>query len=98
LSTKENKEEAAKLLSIFKLENRKELDIDQEFEYNNVYPNTPSIDTIVFGTPKGEWYSSVNTTLKDSRYLPTTASGKVIRKFYLKSYLVEHLQSEVIAS
>jgi hypothetical protein len=57
LSTKENKEEAAKLWSIFKLENTKELDIDQEFEYDKVYPNTPSIDTNMFGIPKGEWYS-----------------------------------------
>jgi hypothetical protein len=54
------------------LENRKELNSDQEVEYDQVYPNTPSIDTIVFGIPKGEWYSSVNRTLKDSRYLPTT--------------------------
>jgi hypothetical protein len=41
--------------------------------------------------PVGPIYKYLNKTIKDSSYFPTTESGQVIKKKYLKVYLEEHL-------
>jgi hypothetical protein len=90
-STEDLKEGAIKLLGIFKEEFAPELDDYQESEYSCVYPTTPLIESIVLDIPVGPNYKYLNKTIKDSSYFPTTESGLVIKKKYLKVYLEEHL-------
>jgi hypothetical protein len=90
-STEDLKEGAIKLLGIFKQEFAPELDDYQESEYSAVYPTTPLIKSIVLGIPVGHIYKYLNKTVKDSSYFPTTESGLVIKKKYLKVYLEERL-------
>jgi hypothetical protein len=90
-STEDLKEGAIKLLGIFKEEFAPELDDYQESEYNLVYPTTPLIKSIVLDIPVGPIYKYLNKTIKDSSYFPTTESGQVIKKKYLKVYLEERL-------
>jgi hypothetical protein len=67
------------------------LDDYQESEYSCVYPTTPLIESIVLDIPVGPNYKYLNKTIKDSSYFPTTESGQVIKKKYLKVYLEERL-------
>jgi hypothetical protein len=60
-------------------------------EYELVYPNTPLIDSIVLDIPVGPYYKYLNKTIKDSSYFPTTVSGLVVKKKFLKVYLEERL-------
>jgi hypothetical protein len=91
ISTEDLKEGAIKLLGIFKEEFAPELDDYQESEYNLVYPTTPLIKSIILDIPVGPNYKYLNNTIKDSSYFPTTESGLVIKKKYLKVYLEERL-------
>jgi hypothetical protein len=86
-STEDLKEGAIKLLGIFKEESAPEWDDYQGSEYELVYPTTPLIDSIVLDIPVGPYYKYLNKTIKDSSYFPTTESGLVIRKRFLKIYL-----------
>ena len=63
-------------------------------EYTSVYPNTSSISTIEFDTPRGSLYKDlyINRTIQDNRYIPTTEDGLVIRKKFLKYYLEQRLE------
>jgi len=90
-STEDLKEGAIKLLGIFKEEFAPELDDYQESEYSSVYPTTPLIKSIVLDILVGPIYKYLNKTIKDSSYFPTTESGQVIKKKYLKVYLEERL-------
>jgi len=90
-STEDLKEGAIKLLGIFKEESAPEWDNYQGSEYELVYPTTPLIESIVLDIPVGPYYKYLNKTIKDSSYFPTTESGLVIKKKYLKVYLEEHL-------
>jgi hypothetical protein len=90
-STEDLKEGAIKLLGTFKEEFAPELDNYQESEYSCVYPTTPLIESIVLDIPIGLNYKYLSKTIKDSSYFPTTESGQVIKKKYLKVYLEEHL-------
>jgi hypothetical protein len=90
-STEDLKEGAIKLLGIFKQEFAPELNDYQESEYSCVYPTTPLIKSIVLDIPVGPIYKYLNKTIKDSSYFPTTESGQVIKKKYLKVYLEERL-------
>jgi hypothetical protein len=90
-STEDLKEGAIKLLGIFKQEFAPELNDYQESEYSCVYPTTPLIKSIVLDIPVGPIYKYLNKTIKDSSYFPTTESGLVIKKKYLKVYLEERL-------
>jgi len=90
-STKDLKEGAIKLLGIFKEEFAPEFDDYLESEHSCVYPTTPLIETIVLDIPIGPNYKYLNNTIKDSSYFPTTESGQVIKKKYLKVYLEECL-------
>ena len=56
-----------------------------------IYPTTPLIESIVLDIPVESNYKYLNNTIKDSSYLPTTESGQVIKKKYLKVYLEECL-------
>jgi hypothetical protein len=91
ISTEDLKEGAIKLFGIFKEAFAPELDAYQESEYSCVYPTTPLINSTVLDFPVGDNYKHLNNTLKDSSYFPTTESGLVIKKKYLKIYLEEHL-------
>jgi len=91
ISTEDLKEGAIKILGIFKEEFAPELDDYQESEYSLVYPTTPLIESIVLDIPVGPNYKYLNNTIKDSSYFPTTESGQVIKKKYLKVYLEERL-------
>jgi len=91
IATEDHKEGAIKLLGIFKEEFAPELDDYQESEYSLVYPTTPLIESIVLDIPVGLNYKYLNNTIKDSSYFPTTESGQVIKKKYLKVYLEECL-------
>jgi len=91
ISTEDLKEGAIKLLGIFKEEFSPKLDGYQESEYSCVYPTTPLIESIVLDIPVRPNYKYLNNTIKDSSYLPTTESGQVIKKKYLKVYLEECL-------
>jgi hypothetical protein len=88
-STEDLKEGAIKLLGIFKEEVAPQL--DDHSEYDLVYPTTPLIDSIVLDIPVGPYYKYLNKTIKDSSYFPTTESGLVIKKKFLKVYLEERL-------
>jgi hypothetical protein len=90
-STEDLKEGAIKLLGIFEEEFAPELDDYQESEYICAYPTTPLIESIVLDIPVGPNYKYLNKTIKDSSYFPTTESGQVIKKKYLKIYLEERL-------
>ena len=89
ISTEDLKEGAIKLLGIFKAETSPVLEDDSEYEL--VYPTTPLIDSIVLDIPVGPYYKYLNKTIKDSSYFPTTESGLVIRKKFLEVYLEERL-------
>ncbi len=67
------------------------MDDYQESEYSAVYPTNPLIKSIVLDIPVGPNYKYLNKTIKDSSYFPTTESGQVIKKKYLKAYLEERL-------
>jgi hypothetical protein len=89
-SIESNQVEAKELLAPFRKENQKKFDIYLEWEHNNsVYPNTNSISTIEFDPPRGSLYKGlqINYTIQDSRYIPITENGLVIRKKFLKYYL-----------
>jgi hypothetical protein len=88
-STEDLKEGAIKLLGIFKEETSPVLEDYSEYEL--VYPTTPLIDSIALDIPVGPYYKYLNKTIKDSSYFPTTESGLVIRKKFLKVYLEERL-------
>jgi len=88
ISTEDLKEGAIKLLGIFKEEFSPKLDGYQESEYSCVYPTTPLIESIVLDIPVGSSYKYLNNTIS---YFPTTESGLVIKKKYLKVYLEERL-------
>jgi len=80
ISTEDLKEGAIKLLGIFKAETSPVLEDDSEYEL--VYPTTPLIDSIVLDIPVGPYYKYLNKTIKDSSYFPITdcQAGLVIRK------------------
>ena len=67
------------------------MDDYQGVEYSCVYPTTPLIKSIVLDISVGPYYKYLNKTNKDSSYFPTTESGLVIKKKYLKVYLEERL-------
>jgi hypothetical protein len=91
ISTEDLKEGAIKLLGIFKAETSPVLEDDSEYEL--VYPTTPLIDSIVLDIPVGPYYKYLNKIIKDSNYFPITGcqAGWVIRKKFLKVYLEERL-------
>jgi hypothetical protein len=96
ISTEDLKEGAIKLLGVFKEEFAPELDDYQESEYSLVYPTTPLIESIVLDTPVGPNYKYLNNTIKNSSYFPTTESGQVIKKKYLKVYLEECFRYKLV--
>jgi hypothetical protein len=81
-------------LAPFRKESQKEFDTLLEQEYEWAYPNTSSISTIEFDLPRGSIYKDlyINRTIQDSRYIPHTEGGLVIRKKFLKYYLEQHLE------
>jgi len=82
---------AKEFLAPFRAENQKEFDILLEVEHNSVPYSAGPISSIVFGIPQGEWYKSLNNTLQDSRNIPITEEGLVIKKVFLKYYLEQRL-------
>jgi len=93
-SIEKNQVQAKELLAPFRKESQKVFDTLLEQEYNSVYPNTSSISTIEFDPPRGSIYKDlyINRTIQDSRYIPTTEGGLVIRKKFLKYYLEKRLE------
>jgi len=93
-SIESNQVQAKELLAPFRKESQKEFDILLEQEYDWVYPNTSSISTIEFDPTRGSIYKDlyINRTIQDSRYIPTTEGGLVIRKRFLKYYLEKRLE------
>jgi len=93
-SIESNQVEAKELLAPFRRENQKKFDVYLEWEHNNgVYPNTNSISTIEFDTPRGSLYKDlgINRTIQDSRFIPITEDGLVIRNKFRKYYLEQRL-------
>jgi hypothetical protein len=92
-SIESNQVKAKELLDPLRKENQKEFDPLLEEEYNLVYPTTSLISSIEFSTPTGDPFSNldINSTLQDSRYIPITESGEVIRKRFIKHYLEQRL-------
>jgi hypothetical protein len=86
--------QAKELLAPFRKDSQKAFDIFLEQEYTSVYPNTNSISTIEFDTPRGAIYKDlhINSTLQDSRHIPITENSLVIRKRFLKYYLEQRLE------
>jgi hypothetical protein len=86
--------QAKELLAPFRKESQKVFHTFLEQEYNSVYPNTSSISTIEFDPPRGSIYRDlyINRTIQDSRYIPTTEDGLVIRKKFLNYYLEQRLE------
>jgi hypothetical protein len=93
-SIESNQVQAKELLAPFRKESQKAFDTFLEQEYTSVYPNTKSISTIEFDTPREVIYKDlyINSTLQDSRYIPITESSLVIRKRFLKYYLEQRLE------
>jgi hypothetical protein len=93
-SIESNQVQAKELLAPFRKESQKAFDTFLEQEYTSVYPNTKSISTIEFNTPREVIYKDlyINSTLQDSRYIPITESSLVIRKRFLKYYLEQRLE------
>jgi hypothetical protein len=93
-SIEKNQVQAKELLAPFRKESQKEFDILLEQEYEWAYPNTSSISTIEFDLPRGSIYKNlyINRTIQDSRYIPHTEGGLVIRKKFLKYYLEQRLE------
>jgi hypothetical protein len=93
-SIEKNQVQVKELLAPFRKESQKVFDILLEQEYNSVYPNTSSISTIEFDPLRGSIYRDlyINRTIQDSRYIPTTENGLVIRKKFLKYYLEQRLE------
>jgi hypothetical protein len=93
-STESNQVQAKELLAPFRKESQKEFDTLLEQEYEWAYPNTSSISTIEFDPPRGSIYKNlyINRTIQDSRYIPHTEGGLVIRKRFLKYYLEQRLE------
>jgi hypothetical protein len=91
ISTEDLKEGAIKLLGIFKAETSPVLEDDSEYEL--VYPTTPLINSIVLDIPVGPYYKYLNKIIKDRNYFPITdcQAGLVIKKKFLKVYLEERL-------
>jgi len=91
ISTEDLKEGAIKLLGIFKAETSPVLEDDSEYEL--VYPTTPLIDSIILDIPVGPYYKYLNKIIKDSNHFPITGcqGSWVIRKKFLKVYLEERL-------
>jgi len=87
-SIESNQVQAKELLAPFRKESQKVFDTFLEQEYTSVYPNTSSISTIEFDPPRGSIYRDlyINRTIQDSRYIPITEDGLVIRKKFLKYY------------
>jgi hypothetical protein len=58
-----------------------------------VFILTNPISTIEFDPPRGALYRdlSINRTLQDSRFIPITEEGLVIRTKFLKYYLEQRL-------
>jgi hypothetical protein len=86
--------QAKELLAPFRKESQKAFDIFLEQEYTSVYPNTNSISTIEFDTPRGGLYKDlyISRTILEHRYIPVTEDGLVIRKRILKYYLEQCLE------
>jgi hypothetical protein len=93
-SIESNQVQAKKLLSPFRKESQKAFDTFLEQEYTSVYPNTNSISTTEFDTPRGGLCKDlyINSTIQDNRYIPITENGLVIRKRFLKYYLEQRLE------
>jgi hypothetical protein len=93
-SIESNQVQAKELLAPFRKESQKAFDTFLEQEYTSVYPNTSSISTIEFDTPRENLYRDlyINRTIQDTRYIPTTEDSLVIRKKFLKYYLEQHLE------
>jgi hypothetical protein len=93
-SIESNQVQEKELLAPFRKESQKVFDILLEQEYTCVYPNTSSFSTIEFDPPRGSIYKDlyINRTIQDSRYIPTTEDGLVIRKRFLKYYLEQRLE------
>jgi len=93
-SIESNQVQEKELLAPFRKESQKVFDILLEQEYTCVYPNTSSFSTIEFDPPRGSIYKDlyINRTIQDSRYIPTTENGLVIRKKFLKYYLEQRLE------
>jgi hypothetical protein len=93
-SIESNQVQAKELLAPFRKESQKVFEILLEQEYSRVYPNTSSISTIEFDTPRASFYKDlyINRTIQDSRYIPTTENRLVIRKRFLKYYLEQRLE------
>jgi len=93
-SIESNQVQAKELLAPFRKESQKAFDTFLEQEYTSVYPNTSSISTIEFDTPRGSLYRDlyINRTIQDHRYIPITENGLVIRKKFLKYYLEQRLE------
>jgi hypothetical protein len=93
-SIEKNQVQAKELLAPFRKESQKEFDTLLEQEYEWAYPNTSSISTIEFDLPRGSIYKNlyINRTIQDSRYIPHTEGGLVIRKRFLKYYLEQRLE------
>jgi hypothetical protein len=91
ISTEDLKEGAIKLLGIFKAETSPVLEDDSEYEL--VYPTTPLIDSIILDIPVGPYYKYLNKIIKDRNHFPITGcqGSWVIRKKFLKVYLEERL-------
>jgi hypothetical protein len=92
-SIESNQVKAKELLDPFRKENQKEFDFLLEEEYNLVHPITSLISSVEFNTPTGNPFSNltINSTLQDSRYIPITESGQVIRKRFIKHYMEQRL-------
>jgi hypothetical protein len=93
-SIESNQVQAKELLAPFRKESQKVFDTFLEQEYTSVYPNTSSISTIEFDPPRKSIYRDlhINRTRQDSRYIPITEDGLVIRKKFLKYYLEQRLE------
>ena len=88
--------EATELLNKwFRPEGRRPLGRRAQHIYNSIPTNTQLIQDIILNIPTGASYcthlSSLNNTLKDSRYLPVTEEGEVIDPRFIKQYLEERL-------
>ncbi len=68
------------ILGIFKAETSPVLEDDSEYEL--VYPTTPLINSIVLDIPVGPYYKYLNKIIKDRNYFPITdcQAGLVIKK------------------
>jgi hypothetical protein len=68
------------------------VEIEWELETLPVGAYQTPINSITFDIPVGHPYRLLNTTLDDTRPIPVTSTGQLIKEKFLKLYIEERLQ------